>query len=40
MGAKILYWMKLNQAFVTGFAIGIIAGGFLGMLGAYLAGVR
>ncbi len=40
MGARFLDWLALNKAFVTGLVIGIIAGGVLGMIGAYLAGVR
>lgn len=32
MGARILDWMKSNQAFCVGFVIG--------MIGAYLAGVK
>ena len=37
MSAKILDWIKMNQAFVTEFVLGLITGGVLGMLGAYLA---
>ena len=40
MGARFLDWLKMNQAFVTGLVIGIIVGGSLGMIGAYLAGMK
>jgi len=36
MSARLLDWIKMNQAFVTGFVLGLIAGGVLGMLGAWL----
>jgi hypothetical protein len=37
MGAKIADWIKSNQSFVIGFVSGVIFGGILGIIGAWLA---
>lgn len=40
MGARVLDWMKSNQAFCVGFACGAIFTEILSIIGAYLGGVR
>lgn len=40
MGARILDWMKSNQAFVIGLVIGTALGGILGNLGWFLQAVK
>ena len=36
MGARVLDWVKSNQAFCVGFVSGMVFGGFLGMIWGWL----
>ena len=37
MGARVLDWMKSNQAFCVGFVLGMIFTGILSMVGGWLS---